>query len=213
MWLCFSRCLKHFQDRKLPEWTSVELRELHRRRSLFVLVLRSEDSLKRANNSSPLKPTSLRALMPCKTLFSSFSLTHAELCDFHCIERYVSLFQACLRSWSFCVCKLYLQPLLWLQGPRLLPLWRQNQWYHMFVLRKPDSTCTSPGMPRSGSPSVAGRQRLYLPFWCWYTVSCSTSIFTWDLFNIMRRDLSLPMTLKSPALLLSWNCTTKMEAS
>lgn len=50
--------------------------ELLRRRSLFVLVLRFEDSPRKANSSSPLRPTSLRPLMPCRSCFSPFTPLH-----------------------------------------------------------------------------------------------------------------------------------------
>lgn len=68
--LFFSLCSKHFLGRKYPEWTLEEPWGRHRRKYLFALVLRFEDSQRRANSSSPLKPTSLRALMPCRNYFS-----------------------------------------------------------------------------------------------------------------------------------------------
>lgn len=74
--LYFSLCLKHFPDRKYGEWTSEELWELPRRRYLFVLVLRSEDSPRRANSSSALKPTSPRASMPCRSHFPTLTWTY-----------------------------------------------------------------------------------------------------------------------------------------
>lgn len=62
----FSICLKRFQDAKYPDWTWEELWELHRKKYLFVLVQWFEDSLRRANRSLHLKPTSLRASLPCR---------------------------------------------------------------------------------------------------------------------------------------------------
>lgn len=78
-----------------------------------------------------------------------------------------ALFQACLRCWPICVRELHLQPLLWLQGPRLLLVRRQNQWHYMCVLWEPHTCCPSSGVPRSGSPSLAGIPNLPKLFQFW----------------------------------------------
>lgn len=90
-----------------------ELWERHRRRSLFVLVLRSEDSPKRANSSSHLKPTSQRALTQCRNHFCPFGftftarLTHAELCDFYTVLSGVLFYRHVLGADLF-VCASYI---------------------------------------------------------------------------------------------------------
>lgn len=61
--------LKRCLGQRYLEWTSEEPWERRRRKSLFVLALRSADSQRRANSSSPLMPTSLKALTPCRTYF------------------------------------------------------------------------------------------------------------------------------------------------
>lgn len=113
-------------------------------------------------------------------------------------------FQARLRCWPFRVCKLHLQPLLWLQGPGLLPVGRQNQWHYMCVLWKPHACYPSSGMSGSGSPSLTGISafpvlKQYDQNYCFYQHFC--------------RDLSWLMIWKFLALHLFWNCTTKLEAS
>lgn len=100
--------------------------------------------------------------------FSSFWFTLHDWAVQSCvIFTPLSLFQACLRRWPFCVRKLHLQPLLWLQRSGLLPLWRQDQWHHMFVHWKPHSPRPRPGMPRSSAQSLAGRLSSHLLFWLW----------------------------------------------
>lgn len=85
--LFFSLCSKHFLGRKYPEWTLEEPWERRRRRYLFAPVLRSEDSRRRANSSSPLKPTSLKALMPCRNYFSVLCVV-----DINCLVKQLITF-------------------------------------------------------------------------------------------------------------------------